>query len=184
MRIYSICIEAWTPSPTLQTQISQEIWHFQPPWFPPKGNQFLSREWHDVQAQHQFLWKTWGWFTCRSLRKSYTTNYVFKSRNIDIITLNTTLRSTEDGEPEIFDLHCPHRKGIIYYHRDGAIFEYNIHSSGKHEVNSHVAHWESHIQLTMLSSHESLSRNIHRGVWQKCRSSPSKAIGSYYSQRT
>ncbi|KIJ97192.1 hypothetical protein K443DRAFT_681748 [Laccaria amethystina LaAM-08-1] len=30
-------------------------------------------------------------------------------------------------------LHCPLRKGIIYYCRDGAIFEHNIHSYGKYE---------------------------------------------------
>ena len=68
------------------------------------------------------------------------------------------------GEFQINDAHCPLRKGIICYHRDGTIFEHNIHSSGKHEVDSHVAHWESCIRLTMLSSHESLSRNIRRGI--------------------
>ena len=35
-----------------------------------------------MQAQHPFLWKTWGWFICRSLRKSYTTHYAFKPRII------------------------------------------------------------------------------------------------------
>ncbi|KIJ97188.1 hypothetical protein K443DRAFT_681743 [Laccaria amethystina LaAM-08-1] len=40
---------------------------------------------------------------------------------------------THDEESRIYDLHCPLRKGTIYYRRDGAIFELNIHSSGKHE---------------------------------------------------
>ena len=47
-----------------------------------KGSHLLSSERHDIRAQHPFLWKTWGWFTCRSLRK-YTTDYcAFKPRII------------------------------------------------------------------------------------------------------
>ena len=85
---------------------------------------------------------------------------------------------------QIKDAHCPLRKGIICYCWRGAIFEYNIHSSGKHEVDSHVVHWESRIQLTIFSSHESLSRNLGRRIWESFHSSPSKAIASYYSQST
>ncbi|KIJ97177.1 hypothetical protein K443DRAFT_681735 [Laccaria amethystina LaAM-08-1] len=40
---------------------------------------------------------------------------------------------TDDEESEINNFRCPLQKGIIYYHRDGPIFEHNIHSSGKHE---------------------------------------------------
>ena len=93
-------------------------------------------------------------------------------------------RFKSDSEYSIYDLHCPLRKGIIYYCQNNTIFEHNIHSSGPHEVDSHVAHWESRIRLTMLSSHESLSPNIRPGLYLKCRSSPLKAIGSYYSQST
>ena len=58
------------------------------------------------------------------------------------LSLNTIVhrRFTHDKESQIHDLHCPLRKGIIYYRRAGAIFEHNIHSSGKHEVDSHAAH--------------------------------------------
>ena len=69
-----------------------------------------------------------------------------------------------DEESRIKDLHCPLRKGIIYYRREGVIFEHNIHSSGKHEVDSHATHWESRRQLTMPSSHKSLSQNIRRCI--------------------
>ena len=41
-------------------------------------------------------------------------------------------------ESRIRDLHCPLQKGIVYYGWKGVIFEYNLHSSGKHEVNSHA----------------------------------------------
>ncbi|EDR04832.1 uncharacterized protein LACBIDRAFT_304137 [Laccaria bicolor S238N-H82] len=42
--------------------------------------------------------------------------------------------SLPDGEFGIYDLHCPLRKGIICYRRNGTIFEHNIHSSArKHE---------------------------------------------------
>ena len=73
-------------------------------------------------------------------------------------------RFRHDEESRIYDLHCPLRKGIICYRRDGAIFEHNIHSSGKHEVDSHAAHWQSRLQLTIPWSHESLSQNIHRRI--------------------
>ena len=49
-------------------------------------------------------------------------------------------RFTNDQEFRIKDLHCPLRKGIIYYRWDDVIFEHNIHSSGRHEVDSHAAH--------------------------------------------
>ncbi|EDR07872.1 uncharacterized protein LACBIDRAFT_294479 [Laccaria bicolor S238N-H82] len=40
---------------------------------------------------------------------------------------------TDDEESEIDNFRCPLQRGIIYYHRDGPIFEHNIHFSGKHE---------------------------------------------------
>ena len=60
-----------------------------------KGNHLLLPERHDIRTQHTFLWKTWGWFTCRWLRKSYTTHYTLKpqiivprhpSRDLDTIS--------------------------------------------------------------------------------------------------
>ena len=45
---------------------------------------------------------------------------------------------TYDEKDQIHNLHCPFQKGIIYYYRDNTIFEHNIHSSGKHEVNSYT----------------------------------------------
>ena len=48
-------------------------------------------------------------------------------------------RITDFGS-EIHDLHCPIQKGILYYRRNGVIFEYNLHCSGKHEVNLHATH--------------------------------------------
>ncbi|KIJ97180.1 hypothetical protein K443DRAFT_10093 [Laccaria amethystina LaAM-08-1] len=43
-----------------------------------------------------------------------------------------------DEKARIYDLHCPLQKGIIYYFWDGAIFERNIHSSGKYEPRTIV----------------------------------------------
>ena len=52
-------------------------------------------------------------------------------------------RFTDYIEFQIHNLHCPLWRGIIYYRQDDAIFEHNIHSPRKHEVNSYAAHWES-----------------------------------------
>ena len=82
VRISSICVEVWTPSPTLQTQRWLGISHLRRSLSSSEGNYLLSPEPHDIRAQHPFLWKTWGSFTCRSLRKSYTTNYASKPRII------------------------------------------------------------------------------------------------------
>ena len=73
-------------------------------------------------------------------------------------------RITNYKKDQIHDLHCPLQKGIVYYYRDNTIFEHNIHSSRKREVRSHAAHWASRIQLTVPSSHKSLSWNIRRSV--------------------
>ena len=57
-------------------------------------------------------------------------------------------RFTGYWNDQIHDLQCPLRKGIIYYQRDDTLFEHNIHSSGKHEVNSHPAHWKTRLLTT------------------------------------
>ena len=74
------CIHIYVPN-TLLIHISQGI-SLQPSLSSSKGTDLLSSGRHDIQAQHSFLWKTWGRFTCRSLRNSYTTNYAFKPRII------------------------------------------------------------------------------------------------------
>ena len=61
------------------------------------------------------------------------------------LALNTIVhladpQMTRNLDSGIYDLHCPLRKGIIDYRRDGAIFEHNINSFRRHEVDSHAAH--------------------------------------------
>ena len=72
----------WTPSSTLQIRRWQGICNLPSSLSSSKGNHLLWPGRCNIRAQHQFLWKTGGWFTCRSLRKSYTTHYAFKPRII------------------------------------------------------------------------------------------------------
>jgi len=86
------CIQVWTPSSTLQVH-RWRITNSQPSLSSSKGNHLLSPGRCDIRAKHPFLWKTWGWFTCRSLRKSCTTHYAFKPR---IIVPKHSSRDLED----------------------------------------------------------------------------------------
>ena len=60
---------------TLQIHKWQGMSNLQPSLSSSKRIHSLLLGWCNIWAQHPLLWKTWGWFTCCSLSKSYTSHY-------------------------------------------------------------------------------------------------------------